>query len=276
MNDHDAASSVVLWDEIDAPTTANFLLYGEVGAGKSTAAATAPGPILWVNAEGPGALAYPRKVARERGTALFEARIRRSDAARAVLRQVAEHVKEAKEPEVQTVVVDTVAKVRDALIRGIVTPGAKNTIQQFGEVAKVLEDFVVVMRDLPVNLILLCHEEISDTEGERIVQPLIGGTLTQKIPGEMDIMAYCGVVRDEDAGEPKYLAQLVAGKGRRAKDRSGGALGQVRGLDLSEWLTIYHEALMTLPPETDGDVEEAADKSMDEHDESLLAELPPA
>lgn len=225
-----------------APETINALLYGETGAGKSTAAATAPGPILWINAEGPGAIAYPRKIAAARGTQIFEARVIRGVSPRSMLKQVIEHVRDDKEdPKVQTVVVDTVAKVRDALIRDMVVPGAKNTIQQFGEVAKVLEEFVGYMRDLPVNLVLICHEEISDVDGERIVQPLIGGTLSQKIPADMDVVAYCGVHKD-DNNEIQYLGQLMAGRGRRAKDRSGG-LGQVRPLDLTEWLGVYSAAL---------------------------------
>lgn len=244
-------TEILFIDEADAPETANFLLYGETGAGKSTGAATAPGPIMWINAEGQGALAYPRKVAHERGTQIYEARILRTESARPILRQVIEHVRDGVEPKVQTVVVDTVAKVRDSLIRAMVQPGAKNTIQQFGEVAKVLEEFVTMMRDLPVNLVLLCHEEISDAEGERIVQPLIGGALTAKIPADMDIMAYCGAVRDEETGGVQYLGQLVAGKGRRAKDRSG-SLGQVQPIDLTKWLEQFCGAL-TATTETEPD-----------------------
>ena len=235
-------TEIVFVDDEGAPETLNILLYGETGAGKSTAAATAPGPIMWVNAEGPGALAYPRKIARERGSQIYEARIPRGVSPRPVLNQVVEHVRNGTEPQVRTVVVDTVAKVRDGLIRDMVTPGAKNTIQQFGEVAKVLEEFVVRMRDLPVNLVLICHEQIDDADGERIVQPLIGGTLTQKIPGDMDVMAYCGTVYDEENKTTQYLGQMTAGRGRRAKDRSGG-LGHVQPLDLSLWIEQFAAAL---------------------------------
>lgn len=238
----DAAKAQGFLVEDDAPETFNVLLYGPTGAGKSTAAATAPGPMLWVNAEGPGALAFPRKVARERDARIFEARVERDADIRGRLRQVIEHVRYGKEPHPQTVVVDTVAKVRDALIRQIVQPGARNSIQQFGEVAKVLEEFVRLMRDLPVNLILLCHEDITEAEGERIVQPLIGGVLTPKIPAEMDVVAYCGVVRDEETEAVRYMGQLAEGRGRRAKDRSGG-LGVARDLDLTEWLGVYRDAL---------------------------------
>lgn len=263
-------SELLFIEDPGAPDTFNVLLYGETGSGKSTAAATAPGPIMWVNAEGPGALAYPRKVARERDTQIYEARIPRNLSPRPILRQVIEHVRDGTEPQVQTVVVDTVAKVRDGLIRDMVTPGAKNSIQQFGEVAKVLEEFVVMLRDLPVNLVLICHEEISDVDSERIVQPLIGGALTAKIPGDMDVMAYCGATRDPDTGGVQYLGQLVAGKGRRAKDRSGG-LGGVLPLDLSLWLERFRETLLSAGPDAEEDAAEEGDE-----DSGLFDELPPA
>jgi len=38
------------------PETMNCLLYGSPGAGKTTGAATAPGPIVWVNLDGSNAL----------------------------------------------------------------------------------------------------------------------------------------------------------------------------------------------------------------------------
>lgn len=258
-------------EDLGVPETFNVLLYGPTGAGKSTAAATAPGPIMWVNAEGRGALAYPRRTALQRGSKIFEARVERDADVRGTMKRVVQHVKYGRKPHVQTVVVDTVAKVRDALIRQLVTPGAKNSIQQFGDVAKVLEEFVRLMRDEPVNLILLCHEDIAEAEGERIIQPLIGGALTPKIPAEMDIVAYCGVSRDEDTDTVRYLGQLAEGRGRRAKDRSGG-LGTVRDLDLAEWLEAYRGALAIEAPESDeekAEVEPTEDPFADEFTKPL-------
>jgi hypothetical protein len=231
-----------------APTTANFLLYGPPKSGKSTAAATAPGPILWVSAEGPGALGYARKVARQRGIEIHEVRVTRGADTRVVLRDVIQHVRSGAEPQIQTVVVDTIAKVRERLIAEIVVPGAKNSIQQFGEVARVLREFVEIMRDEPVNLVLIAHQDVADAEGDRIVQPLIGGALTQVIPGEVDVIAYTHSFKDEESGERRYVGQLVEAKGRIAGDRSGG-LGTVRDLNLSDWLTDYTAALT--PDESD-------------------------
>lgn len=230
----------------EVPKTFNTLLYGPPKCGKSTAAATAPGPILWVNAEGPNALDFARKVATERGSQILEVRFTRTAPAKDKLRQVLQYVLGAQEPRPQTVVVDTLAKIREALIREIVVPGAKNSLQQYGDVAKILGDFVNVLRDAPVNMVLIAHQNVSDVEGDRIVEPLIGGALTNVIPGEVDVLAYCGRVKNDDG--VRYVAQLVEGRGRNAGDRSG-ALGEVRDLDLTEWLSAYRAGLT--PDESD-------------------------
>lgn len=250
-------------EEPPAPEHLNLLLYGATGSGKSTAAATAPGPILWVNADGPNALAYARKTARATNTAIFEVRVEPGQPAKQTLQDVYLHVRDKKTPEVKTVVVDTVAKVREALIAQLVVPGAKNSLQQFGDVAKALGGFVRSMRDLPVNLILLAHEDIADADGDRIVQPLIGGSLTATVPGEMDIVAYCAAHREENAIQ--YLGQLVEGRGRRAKDRSGG-LGTVRALDLSEWISAFREALVGDIPWEQPEVDDPEDEGYPAHE----------
>lgn len=250
--------ALIFVDEPPIPQTFNVLLYGPAKSGKSTAAATAPSPIIWISAEGPGALAYARKTATERDTEINEVRVRRGDDTRELLRNVVQHVRSRAEPVPATVVIDTIAKVRERLIGEIVVPGASNSIQQFGEVARILREFIEIMRDEPVNLIIVAHHDPSDVDGQRIVQPLIGGALTQVIPGEVDVIAYTHSFKDEQSGERRYVGQLVEAKGRIAGDRSGG-LGAVRDLDLTEWLAAYQAALK--PDESDLPWERVAEET---------------
>lgn len=234
-----------------APETFNVLLYGQPKSGKSTAAATAPGPILWINAEGSGALGYARLMASTRDTGIFEVAIdKKLKNAASILDDVYKHVAKQREPIMTTVVVDTLAKVRDALIAKMVIPGAKNTLQQFGQVADKLGGFINAMRDLPVNLILIAHADMreSDEDG-RIVVPLIGGKLTETVPGEVDVVAFCAPLTTDEG--TRYFGQLVERKGRIAGDRSGSLAGEqgIRELDMSEWLSTYRVALT--PDESD-------------------------
>lgn len=252
------------------PSHFNVLLWAPAKQGKSTAAATAPGPILWLNAEGVGALGYARKIAAERGTVIHEVTVdkKRRDAVQ-VLDRVYQHLRAGAEPRCETVVVDTVAKVRDALIEQLVDKGSSGSLRQYGKVADKLGGFIFTLRDFPVNLILLAHADYreSDEEG-RVVLPKIGGQLTETIPGEVDVVAYVSPHYLEGGGV-EYVGQLRDGKGRTGLgDRSGALAGDAgyRVLDLSEWLEAYRAGLTPESAPADDadlpfDVEEPAAES---------------
>lgn len=227
----------ILFDaEQDTPATFNVLLYSAPKSGKSTAAATAPGPILWLNLEGGNALAYAKKVARSRGTEVQSITLRPEDDPRPALRECVRLLGEGK---YETFVLDTLGKYRDQVARAI--GGDQPSLPQWGQIGKSIMEAIRTLRDLPVNVVLICHEEIKDSDdGDRIVRPLIGGRTTEDVCGEVDVIAYCRPLQDED--KTRYVGQLVEARGRRAGDRSG-ALGPIRDLDLTEWLETYSAAL---------------------------------
>jgi hypothetical protein len=221
-----------------AEPTQNILLYGGPGTGKSTGAASAPGPILYGNAEGPGALRFARKTYGDEK--FHEVRI----AKKADLDAIYLHAREEKAPE-RTVVIDSVGEVYRVLLEEI--GGDRPTIQNWGDVNTMIERFARAMRDIDRNVVFICHEEIVRDEqtGEMLRQPITGG---RKLPAILmamvDVVAYTGVVPATDDSPAKFLGQLVAGGGRHGKDRSG-ALGAVRPLDLSEWIATAAEATTT-------------------------------
>jgi hypothetical protein len=230
-----------------APTSINCILYGPGGSGKSTAAATAPGPILWANCQGANALAYPRTVAAKRGTAIHEVEFNRETPDPVgQFRALLSHIASGNEPVCRTLVVDTLGDLRDLFARKIVKGPQSRTREQWGEVAEIIKSAVLWLRDRDINVVFLAHEDISDVDDDRVVRPKIGGALTEQVISEVDVVAYCGAHRTEDG--VKYMGQLVELKGRRAKDRSNG-LGQARNLDLDEWLDAFRAALT--PNESD-------------------------
>lgn len=216
-----------------AGSTANFLLYGPPGTGKTVGATSAPGPILVLNAEGPGGLRKAREI--HAGTDIREVAVTGKD----VLDASYLYVRDGN--GVRTVVVDTVGEVHRVLLEEI--GGDRPSLQAWGDTNTVVERFVRALRDLDVNLVLTAHEEVvvDGTTGETIRMPVTGG---KKLPGllmaQVDVVAYTGVVSEEGRAT-RFVAQLIDGGGRRCKDRSG-RLGAVRDVNLTEWLAAMSPA----------------------------------
>jgi len=215
-----------------APTL-NILLYGPPGTGKTVAACSAPGPVLVVNAEGPGALSYARKL--YGNEQIREVKLENAQ----TLDDVYLHVKEGG-PE-KTVVIDTVGESYRTLIEKIAGP--RPSMQNYGDVNTKLDRFIRAMRDLSVNVVLVAHEQIDDEGGEITRRPATGGRkLPEQVMAQVDVVAYTGVVVETDDSPRRYIGQVIEANGRRAKDRSG-SLGKVRDLNLTDWIATATKAM---------------------------------
>jgi hypothetical protein len=100
-------------------------LFGPPGAGKTVAATSAPGPILAVNADRPGAYRYSR--AHHKGTQIMEVRF----TGWPVMRDVYEFAR-ANQADIGTVVMDPVNNVYEHLVRENTGPGGKPNWQKVG------------------------------------------------------------------------------------------------------------------------------------------------
>lgn len=211
--------------------TMNILLYGPPGTGKTMGAATAPGPILWLNAEGPGAIRLARET---HGDKIREVALEgMSDFDEAYLYLLSDEGKEIK-----TLVVDTLGEAYQIFFNEIEGP-RKDHLKNHGDVQTKIERFVRTIRDLPVNVVVIAHEQIDDGEGGATRRPMTGGKkLPEKIMALVDVVGYTGVIpANEEEGTPRrYVAQLIESGGRRAKSR-WESLGDFPDLDLTDWIT---------------------------------------
>lgn len=218
----------------DVPPTINIGLYGPGGTGKTVGACSAPGPILVGNAEGESALRYAR--GKYGDDKIHEFPVAKS----ADLDALYLHMKDGCEE--QTFVLDTIGETYQRLVEELAGSG-RASLQNYGDVNTKIERFVRAIRDLPINVVILAHEQVDDEEGEVTRRPSTGGKkLPEKIVAMMDVIGYTAVVPATDDEPTRYVAQLVEAKGRRAKDRSG-ALGVTRELNLSEWIPVAVEAM---------------------------------
>jgi hypothetical protein len=210
-------------------------LFGIPGSGKTVALASAPGPILTINADRPGAYRYARR--HNAGTRIHEVRFVNSQTLRSVYEYAREH-----QHELGTVAMDPFNAIYDAIVRENTTGSGKPNWQKVNEIVM---DLIRAFRALDVNLVLAAHEKVEKDENadtEAKVFPAFGGpSLVQKVMGEMDIVAR--IFRQEATeDEPEsWRGQFVIARGYQCKD-SSNALGRTRVADLSEWIAAANAA----------------------------------
>lgn len=221
-------------------TTCNIMLYGPTGAGKSMGAASAPGPIMYLNGDGDDALDLAHATF---GDKLHEYPVTKDNA-----KQTLDWAYiEAQKGEYETVVLDPIGEIYQALLDQASNSG-HISLSMRGDASTKLQRFSRLLRDLPVNFIICAQESVEDQGDEVSRRPQVGptqGTLSEKLMQMMGIIGYVGVVQDESeggSGQRRHMAQLVEARGRKAKGRLG-VLGDSRETNLTEWIELMSKAL---------------------------------
>lgn len=241
-------------DPTSTEPTLNVFLYGDPGTSKTTGALSAPGPILYLNAEGGNA-------------AMFARRLRPDAEIREVTVEGGETLNEAllylrADNGVKTVVLDSLGAIFQAVLEGY-SGGGKPTLPQYGDTTTAIERFARALRDQPVNVVLIAHAQgIKDEETGTIERLPYTGTsnpaLGIKLMAQADIVGYTGVVQPDDKNDrTRYIAQLISAGGRRGKDRTG-LLGLFPELDLTDWVDQYIQATAPVKPGTKPEKEAVA------------------
>jgi phage nucleotide-binding protein len=218
----------------DEATYANVLLYGPPKSGKTAAAASAPGTILYLNLDLPNATRFARGRAGDRMHEVqFEGLQTLVDIYAAV----------HQEPTFDTVVIDPIGDLYRRLLEEASDKSVRPTLNQYGDVGTHLERFCRSLCEAPINVVLIAHEfPVQDEASGEVEKLLWTGTksssaqMSNKLMGMVDIVGYTGILETEDAGK-QYVAQLANAGGRRGGDRFD-VLGDWRPLDLTEWFTL--------------------------------------
>lgn len=216
-------------------------LVGPEGAGKTVAAASAPAPIIYVNADRPGALRFSYQ--RYKSKTILEYGM----TARRDLEQLYMALRSGGYDDVQTVVLDSMGKVYDVVLADIAKDSKKPTLPERGEANTFIDKFVESLIALDVHVVLVAHDNPvvtsgNEEEGTAVIElfPFCGTnspSLAKRIMRQLDIVAYCGrkVTKDGDVKRTEFVAQLAPGAGRRVKETTG-VLDEVEPLDLTDWI----------------------------------------
>lgn len=255
MSDLPAPLEYVDPDDTHALTV---ILYGPAKQGKTIGALSAPGPILYVNADRRSAARNARRV---HGTQKF----REIEFKGRPTMELVERKARTNEEGYKSIVIDTGGRAFDRVMQDI--GGLAPQIQHWGQVQTLFERWIAALCRSGLNIILVCHEGIDDQEDEPLRQPKMGGKkFPATVMGLVEVIGYCafvegGTTEDGESIPDRYMAQLIQRKGRRAGDATG-VLGKSRELNLTEWAEsiakAYGENTDDIPWSDDYTPEESA------------------
>ena len=164
----------------------NTVLYGEAGTGKTTIAASYPGPVLFIDCS-------------EKGTDSIRD-MKGVDVIRAETWEEVDHaywyLLKGKH-KYKTVVVDTLSQGQDLAIamhlreKGKVAEtgsmsnwGGDMKRGDWGAVSTILKTFVIAMRDLPINVVFIAHDRVfggEEEDDESVIAPSVGPRLMPSV-----------------------------------------------------------------------------------------------
>lgn len=216
---------------------ANILLYGPPKSGKTVGAASAPGPILYLNADRPNATRFAHGLRDD----LFEIRVEGLETLIKTAGAIESH-------DFKTVVVDPVAEVYRIVLEAMSGRALHPKIQDYGDTGTHVERFCRMLCEHPINAVFVAHEIVVQNEesGGFETLPFVSTksgspVFAAKLMAMVDVIGYTGIVPGEGDQETRYMAQLINARGRRGGDRFG-VLGDARELNLSEWIELARQS----------------------------------
>jgi hypothetical protein len=236
--------SITFVDPDEAAGRFRVVLWAAPGEGKSVGAASAPGPILVISGDRPGAYRFARRHHNDKD--IREVRFVDSQ----TLADAYTYLK-GDGQDVRTVIVDPFGPIYDKLAEEFPTAKGETNWQGLN---KKIKGFLFSLRALDVHVVIVAHEKLNDGEGK--LYPQLGGpALINTILAESDIVAHVERQADREGEPPQYVAQL-APTGSHVCKESTGLLGARRPLDLSEWFEAATPDDSDLPWSEDTVVEE--------------------
>jgi DNA-binding CsgD family transcriptional regulator len=250
----DIPTGLIFVDPTEVQTTYRIALAGEPGDGKTIAAATAPGPLLVLNADRPSAWEVARR--RNPGKDIRETRY----VDHSSLDEVFRYLNPLGDGgDIRTLVIDPWSNIYDQLCAA----APKKLDTRDGEMkpdyemvnAKLL-GFLTALRRFDVHLVIVTHlKENEGKKGDGKTYARFGGMgLIRKAMAEMDVIALVQRTTPED-GEPVWFAQVQPTDVWAGKDGTD-ALGPRRVADLSRWIELARAA--NVVPAVDADLPWAA------------------
>ncbi len=210
-----------------------MLVYGEGGVGKSTFASTAPKPLMADCENG-------SKYFGLRGIKLDVAHIEK-------WADMREYTEALKKSGYETAVIDPIGELMEKLMRHMVAMGDSKLVQKdgspsqagWGWLRKTMRDYVKVLRDSGIHVLLVAHVDDKPDEDRVLLRPLVTTKVSKDIVNMVDVVGYMTVVQTPDGESKRVIFVDPSSDKFTAKDRTG-QLGRVIEPDFSKIIKAVH------------------------------------
>lgn len=205
----------------------NAIIYGSPGAGKTTLAATAPGPILFLDCDqGLSSLRNltPEFIAQVGLTPTKDLYSEPITDLASMMRQI-NRIREDCQREAgfwRTVVLDNLTELQRVLMTDILKKNERIVpqLQDHGVILIQMQGIVRALRNLPVNTIFIAHERTH----EGGIEPALSGRIAEELPGYVDLMARLTLIETEVEGPKGKVIKTI----RKLRCRQQLGLNPVR------------------------------------------------
>ena len=214
----------------------NCILYGPPGAGKTTCAATAPGPILFLDCDqGLLALQNPdpdlvKKLNINLDHLFFEP-ISSFDDMVAIISKIKGECT-AQPGWWGTVVLDNLTELQRVLLTDLLRQADRTVpqLQDWNVMLLRMQAIVRTLRNLPVNSIFIAHERQTDHG----IGPSLSGRIEEELPGYVDLMARYTILEKPDP-ENKDTVKVIRKLRCRAQLGAVPVKAKCRSSRLNDW-----------------------------------------
>ena len=188
-------------------TRMSTVIWGPSGGGKTTLAATAPRPILWVNFDPDGT----SSLMDQDGIFIADFSMESSNKVETFKHENAGGIKQVLDdhPEIKTVVFDSITSFNEMALRHGVKGASMEmpTLQGYGRrnsyTMQAIMSIIRVTGALDKHVIFIAHEDVPKTDemtGAMMVSILVGGKMQSEIPIKLSEVWYL-----EDTGKDRKI-----------------------------------------------------------------------
>jgi hypothetical protein len=217
--------------EFNGENTLTFTIHGESGAGKTQLASSAPGPKLYLDAEGGHKFIRGNKI---RWNPLTEdppamngwdtcvVVVRDFD----TLKAVYAWLNSGRHP-FRSVIIDSITEMQMRVLDSIISGGAAPQTQDWGTLLRHMEKILRDFRDLtthpdkPVQCVIFTALSGEGGPDGHTVKPFLSGQIKIKFPGYVDTIGYLFTQRDVESNTIRRGLMFQSQNGFLAKDRTG-------------------------------------------------------